>query len=265
MIRKLTGLALFILILGVSLWLIWTMQVPQTMSDTDAMVVANSLYEAGNYEETVQVYEQIISTGVRNSHVFFNLGNAYFQHGEIGLAILNYERALEITPRDEDIKHNLSLARAEAGISHNLPAHNPVLELARRSKVWISLHEISVFALATWIMSGSLITLYLITSKRGMRKLIGTIIILSLFITLGASITLTTRLVSKTAGSTSIVIEPNTLLRDQPNGDSEQAIELPAGMHTQVIERYRNWVHITTSDQIIEGWAPGDAIESIAF
>lgn len=265
MIRKLIALVSVTLISGISLLLMWSMLGTVTMADSDAMNTAEALYEDGHHEEAIQIYEQIVSTGVRDSRVFYNLGNAYFQNGDIGRAILNYERASEITPRDQDIKHNMALARAEVGISSDLPAVNPLLEISSLSKAWVNLNEISVIALAAWITSGSLLLIYLILSKTSMRKLMGTLVILSLVITIGASITLAARIMSDSRTSTSIVTKPNTFLQDRPNSDSEGGIELPTGTRTQVIERHGNWVLLTTLDQTIEGWAPEDSVESLAF
>jgi hypothetical protein len=122
-----------------------------------------------------------------------------------------------------------------------------------------------VIALAAWITSGFLILIYLILSETSVRKLTGTLVILSLLITLGASITFAARIMSDNRTSISIVTNPNTFLQDHPKGESEGGIELPAGTRTHVIEQQGNWVHLTTLDQIIEGWAPEDAIESLAF
>lgn len=264
MIRKLISLTFIILCSSVWLYLINSIQVSEKMADSDAMDAANALYEDRHYAETIQIYEQIVSTGVRDSRVFFNLGNAYFQNGDIGRAILNYERASEITPRDQDIRHNLALGRAEVGISNDLPAVNPLFEIASLSKAWVSLNEISVIVLAAWTTSGFLILIYLILSKSSMRKLIGALAVISFVITLGASIPFAARIMSDSRASTSIVTKPNTFLQDHPKGDSEGGIELPAGTRTQVIEQHGNWVLLKTLDQIIEGWAPEDTIESLA-
>ena len=265
MIRKLIALVSVILISGISLLLMWSMVGTVEIADSDAMDTAKALYEDGKYPEAIQVYEQIASTGVRDSHVLYNLGNAYALNGDIGRAILNYERASEITPRDRDIRHNLALSRAEAGISSDLTAVNPLLEISILSKAWVSLNEISIIALATWIISGFLILIYLILSKKSLRKLIGALAVISLVITLGASITFAARIMSDNRAITSIVTKPNTFLQDNPYSESEGGFELPEGTRTQVIEQHGNWVLLTTLDQIIEGWAPEDVIESIAF
>ena len=46
--------------------------------------------------------------------VFYNLGNSYQRLGKYGYAILAYERARLLTPRDPDLSANLALARKAA-------------------------------------------------------------------------------------------------------------------------------------------------------
>jgi hypothetical protein len=70
----------------------------------------NQYFQQENYREAIKSYTEIISQGQENAEVYFNLGNAYYKSGELGNAILNYERALRLKPRDEDIEHNLELA-----------------------------------------------------------------------------------------------------------------------------------------------------------
>jgi hypothetical protein len=42
--------------------------------------------------------------------VYYNLANAYFRSGQLGRAILNYERAKALIPRDADLNFNLRYA-----------------------------------------------------------------------------------------------------------------------------------------------------------
>ncbi|MEK7243343.1 MAG: tetratricopeptide repeat protein [Thermodesulfobacteriota bacterium] len=42
---------------------------------------------------------------------FYNLGNSYFKTKKIGLAILAYERARLLEPRNSDILYNLNYAK----------------------------------------------------------------------------------------------------------------------------------------------------------
>jgi tetratricopeptide (TPR) repeat protein len=47
----------------------------------------------------------------------YNLGNAYARNGQLGLAVLNYERAELLAPNDPDIAANLRVVRRLSGIA----------------------------------------------------------------------------------------------------------------------------------------------------
>ena len=72
---------------------------------------AGRAYEAEQYEAAVALYEKITKGGIRDGSVYYNLGNAYFKAGRMGKAILSYERARRLLPRDEDIEANLGFVR----------------------------------------------------------------------------------------------------------------------------------------------------------
>ena len=71
---------------------------------------ANAAYAKGNYDKAIKLYTSVIDKDLESSELYFNLGNAYYKTNNIGLAILNYERAKKLSPNDEDILTNLKLA-----------------------------------------------------------------------------------------------------------------------------------------------------------
>lgn len=71
----------------------------------------NETYEAEQFEEAIQYYEAILAEGIENGHVYFNLANAYFRTGDFGRAVLYFEKARRLAPRDHDIQHNLAYTR----------------------------------------------------------------------------------------------------------------------------------------------------------
>jgi len=74
---------------------------------------ANSLYKQTDYQGASQLYEDIaIRYGV-SPELYYNIGNAYYKAGEVGRSILNYERALRLSPNYEDAKVNLELAQTK--------------------------------------------------------------------------------------------------------------------------------------------------------
>ncbi len=71
---------------------------------------ANAAYISENYQEAVKDYESIRTLGYESGQLYLNLGNAYFKRGMIGKAIVNYNRALNLSPSDEDAHYNLEIA-----------------------------------------------------------------------------------------------------------------------------------------------------------
>src|SRR5262245_15874464 len=72
----------------------------------------NRLYQAGNYSESLKRYEEIVADGYEAPALYYNIGNAQFKLGHLGQAIVSYERALRLAPRDADVRANLDLARS---------------------------------------------------------------------------------------------------------------------------------------------------------
>ena len=85
--------------------------------------------------------------------MLFNLGNACYRDGQFGAAILNYERAQVLAPRDRAIATNLRLARKKAGVP--APALSEVEKAARvltpNTLAWLGSIVLTVFCSALGI------------------------------------------------------------------------------------------------------------------
>ncbi len=79
-------------------------QVPAEVSQ------ANQLYNQNQFREAAKIYERAIASGMENGHLYYNLGNTYFRMGSLPKAILNYVKAQNLLPRDEDVEANLEYA-----------------------------------------------------------------------------------------------------------------------------------------------------------
>lgn len=66
------------------------------------------------YEKATLRLEQIIRDGgVENGKLYYNLGNVWFQRGDLGRAILNYLRAEQYMPNNVDLQQNLAFVRQQ--------------------------------------------------------------------------------------------------------------------------------------------------------
>lgn len=76
---------------------------------------ASTLYAKNRYKEAIGEYQQIINKGYESGNIYFNMGDCYFKLGDLAKAILYYERAKRLIPRDSDLKKNYEFAVSELG------------------------------------------------------------------------------------------------------------------------------------------------------
>ena len=79
----------------------------------EELAKANSLYKKADYQGAAMQYENVAGKYGVSPELYYNLGNAYYKSGEIGRSILNYERALRLSPNYEDASVNLEFAQTK--------------------------------------------------------------------------------------------------------------------------------------------------------
>ena len=93
---------------------------------------ANAFYEDGKYDDAIKVYSGLIDQGLESGNLYYNMGNSYFKKGELGKAILNYERAKKLIPGDSDLKANYDfvLSKVRNVVSmETVTMHNRVMAI----------------------------------------------------------------------------------------------------------------------------------------
>ena len=76
-----------------------------------AIKEAEVAYTKGDYKSAIDLYEGLLENKGESAAIYYNLGNAYYKDGQIAPTILNYERALLLSPADGDIRFNLQMAK----------------------------------------------------------------------------------------------------------------------------------------------------------
>ncbi len=67
----------------------------------------------GYYQQAIDAYTQLLNAGVRNAKLYYNLGNAHILRNDLGRAILNYRRGLQLEPGNPRLQANLRYARSQ--------------------------------------------------------------------------------------------------------------------------------------------------------
>ena len=70
-----------------------------------------AFYTQKQYDSAAFYFEQIAASKPLNADVYYNLGNTYYRLNKIALSVLNFERALRLSPDHKEAKENLILAQ----------------------------------------------------------------------------------------------------------------------------------------------------------
>ena len=242
---------------------------PKVSADAKAMEAANRLYQVGNYHEAGRVYEQIIAQGVQDSTVYFNLGNAYYRQGDLGRAIVNYQRAALLNPRDADIQANLDLTREQAGIVLGLEnalanVPGPLGMLPDLTGNWLTLNETAVLALTFWFLAGLFLLGWRLMEPGKGRSAFRVAAVLVLFILLLTGLSLGTRIYTEQTLPGGVVIAPSVAISTEPGEQFITEYTLQNGTEVSVAETNGNWARLAVPGEAPESWVPLDSVELIA-
>lgn len=211
-------------------------------------------YKAEKYNETIKIYENIISDGFVNPIVYYNLANSYLKINEIGKASLNIERALMLTPRDKDIR-DLKLY-----ISNLIkaPKQNVAEIIIENLKLLFNLNEITILTLILFGFGTVFIVLYFILYKKIWMKF-SLLFFICFFILLPIFyLKIKDEVLTKQA----IVIK-DVEVRNKPILSEEISFSINAGKKIIVLDELGRWVNVKLSIEGLSGWIDKHSLEVI--
>ena len=130
---------------------------PLPFQKTEVFLAAQNAYDEGRYEEAVTLYGQLVSNGVDNVEVHYNLANASFKTENLADAVLHYRRAWVKAPRDPDIQTNLRFALNAAGAAEPAPAFAERVFYMTSAGGWMTTAAAAYGVLSLLLLLGMLI------------------------------------------------------------------------------------------------------------
>jgi tetratricopeptide (TPR) repeat protein len=209
----------------------------------------NILYEKGKYEEAIQEYEAVLSRGLESGPLYYNLGNAYFKANLLGKALLNYEKALRLMPRDNDLLSNYTYARSLIKFSSGQDQGRGFAGFLKRCLARVSVDELSLILAVIYYAFIILIVLsiYWIISKRTVSSA-GSALIVLFFLLLAGLIAK-----NRQYDNEGLIIAGEAPAYYEPHQEATLHFNLFEGMKVKIIQCKNSWCKIETRDKK-SGW-----------
>lgn len=223
---------------------------------------ADDEYAKGNYQQAIKDYQEILKAGV-SSEIYYNLGNAYYRTDNITQALLAYERALQLSPGDNDIRFNLQYARSKT-IDKITPETEMFFVTWYNSLVnFTSVDRWAKTAIVSIVMALLLILVFLFAPQMWARKsgFYGSAVFLLLFAFANLFAFQQKHELETKQGA--IVIAPTVNVKKTPAASGTDVFVIHEGTRVDITDRgMKQWRGIKLADGR-EGWLKTSQIEEI--
>lgn len=219
-------------------------------------ITATNAYEAGDYTNAIRLFSQLIDSGYHHAELYINLGHAYYQTENLGMALVNYLRAQQIHPRDDELNQLISQIRLQLGENITSPDHL-VYQLGAWSKTWLTIGELQILTFLLWtaFFSGLSIFVLIRVTRPWLLIILPPIgIILIIFLSSYLS-----RSYIEYIQPLGVIVQNTVALKSGPADTFLTFSDLPSATELHLLEEKDKWVHVMLLDGQ-EGWLPRDAI-----
>jgi len=222
---------------------------PLTVDPSHVFLNANEAYLNSDFTTAASYYEDIISEGITNGTVFYNLGNSYLKTGETGKAILNYRKAEFFIPRDEDLQANLKYAHGQ--VLDNIECKE-LVSFLENFCFWyfkLNVYELLYFFLALNFLFWFLAAIRLFYKG----EILKTILYLNIFLLLVIGPSAGLKIYSHKLVKKGVVTSKEVLVRSGSTINSTVLFKLHDGAEFEWVEEKGGWVKVRLCDGK-KGW-----------
>ncbi len=225
-------------------------------AEVDVFAAANKEYKEGRYQEAIRLYEEL-QTGHPYASVYYNLGNAYAKSGDFGKAILNFERARRLNPRDPEILSNLNYVNSllEHQVEDKRPAILVGLSATMSSTSRAELSTLALIFYALWIV---VYIVYLLLKRPAQMKR-WVVILFLLFLAFAVAVALKYSIARE---EDAFVTAKSADVKYGPSEQDKTAFKLSAGMPVFINNERDSWARIELRDGT-GGWISNKLIEKV--
>ncbi len=219
-------------------------------------------YAAGAWDSALEKYLQIEQSGMTSDRLCYNIGNAYYKCGQLGKAILYYERSLKLNPANADAEYNLGIARESVLDRIETVPEFILAKWMRGVKYTLSSNAWAYAALALMLLVAAGLLLWRFASRKGVRTCAFVAACICLVLALCAYAFSWSERGDVLSDRGAIVMQPVTSVKSSPSGEGKSLFILHEGTKVELLDKVGEWVKVEIADGR-QGWMPAGDISRI--
>ena len=212
------------------------------------------------FRSSAERFQMLVDDGIQNGELFYDLGNAWYQAGDLGRSIASYLRAQRLMPDDPRLEANLAWARSVVRPQIASDDHEALLRrLAFWHDGWSLQTRLMVFA-GFWLLLWGALLVRALRRYQGWNYLSGVAALVAAL--LGGSILLD--MSSSRTSATGVLVGDDVVIRKGNAESFQPQFEEPMqqGVEFKVLEQRPDWLHIELNNGS-SGWIPASDAEIV--
>jgi tetratricopeptide (TPR) repeat protein len=228
---------------------LWFQVLALSVSADSLFNEANQAYEQKNYRNAIELYEESIDSEGESAATYNNLAEAYYKNDRWGLAILNFEKALLISPGNENYRQSLSVAESKR-IDHQGDVDYKPLSIVEKALYKFSINSLLIVTLL--VLFAFVVLFWFFKGRKTSRWVypVGFVLIISSMPILG---TLGYRIFLFENQNAAIILENNVSLKEKFSNDfksNKTIMSVNEGTKVLVLNNLDGVVQIKVGDKI---------------
>lgn len=224
---------------------------------------ADKAYQENDFKGAIEKYEAILNGGQESADIYYNLGNSYYKDNNIAKAVLNYERALLLSPGDDDIRYNLEMAKSK--IIDNVTPKREIFIVTWINTIRDLMSETSwsVFAISCFILFILGTSAYIFGGKLVLRKTGFSFAVVFLILTVVANLFADSQKDKLVDRRGAIIMQESVTVKSTPDNSGTDLFVLHEGTKVFINDNsMKGWKEVSLEDGT-RGWVPTESIEVI--
>ena len=223
---------------------------------------ADDAYSKGKYQEAIVNYEAALKKG-KSADIYYNLGNAYYRTDNVTRAVINYEKARLLAPGDDDINHNLEVARSKT-IDNIQPGEKIFFKVWFEDiKTSMGIDTWATLSLISLVVALILFLVYLFVKQMAVRKVAFYLSLVLVIFFIFGNVFASQLKDFATSSSAAIIVSPTVTAKKTPTDQAADVCVLHEGTRVEITDNaLKGWYGIRLADGR-EGWITDKDVEVI--
>lgn len=211
---------------------------------------ADEAYRLHDYQTAIMLYQEALNSGQHSGAMYYNLGSAYYEAGNLGRAMHNYRRAALYLPRDIDLSTNIARIRAQRA-TITTEETDWLNQLAELTVDTVTLYELGIVVFVVWVLFFALLAFGIFRNLANVNFRI--VLAVIGIVLLAGLVLLGSRLYVETQRPAAVVLSDSAIVMSGPGTDYLQLYTIHAASEVRILDSVGEWVRFALPDGR-EGW-----------